>query len=109
VNRDNISAKHGSEKGKRGQRCDYVHLNPVRARVVSAKKKLESYRWSSYPAYRRPKLRPPWLRVDRLLGEHGLQLDIAATRREFEQRMKQARIKPGEQELMRRGWKLADP
>ncbi len=86
--------------------CDYVHLNPVRAGMVSRKKKLESYRWSGYPAYRQPKLRPPWLRVDRLLGEHGLERDTAATRREFERRMKQARLEPGEQELMRRGWKI---
>jgi hypothetical protein len=74
--------------------------------MVSGKKKLESYRWSGYPAYRQPKLRPPWLRVDRLLGEHGLERDTAATRREFERRMKQARLEPGEQELMRRGWKI---
>ena len=70
------------------------------------KKKLDSYRWSSYPAFQRSKLRPPWLRVDRLLGEHGLEKDTAAVRREFERRMKQARLEPGEQELMRRGWKI---
>jgi putative transposase len=86
--------------------CDYVHLNPVRAGIVSRNKKLESYRWSSYPAYRRPKLRPPWLRVDRLLGEHGLAKDTAASGREFERRMKQARLDVGEQELMRSGWKI---
>jgi REP-associated tyrosine transposase len=96
----------GRKRGYLRCACDYVHLNPVRARMVSGKKKLESYRWSSYLAYRRPKLRPPWLRVDRLLGEHGLERDTAATRREFERRMKQARLEPGEQELMRRGWKI---
>jgi hypothetical protein len=74
--------------------------------MVSGKKKLESYRWSSYPAYRQPKLRSQWLRVDRLLGEHGLGRDTAASRREFERRMKQARLEPGEQELMRGGWKI---
>jgi REP element-mobilizing transposase RayT len=52
------------------QACDYVHLNPVRARIIRAKDKLDSFPWSSYPAYRHPKLRPRWLRVDRLLGEH---------------------------------------
>ena len=86
--------------------CDYVHLNPVRARIISRNKKLDSFRWSSYPAYRRPKLRPPWLRVGRLLGEHGLEKDTAASRREFERRMKQARLEPGDQELMRRGWRI---
>jgi hypothetical protein len=86
--------------------CDYVHLNPVRAGIVSREKKLDSFRWSSYPAYRQPKLRPPWLRVDRLLGEHGLQNDTAATRREFDRRIKQARLKPGDDELLRSGWKI---
>ncbi len=86
--------------------CDYVHLNPVRAGIVSGNKKLDSFRWSSYPAYRRPKLRPPWLRVDRLQGEHGLEKDTAASRREFERRMKRARLEPGDQELMRSGWKI---
>jgi putative transposase len=86
--------------------CDYVHLNPMRAGIVSRNKKLDSFRWSSYPAYRRPKIRPPWLRVDRLLGEHGLEKDTAASRREFGRRMKQARLEPGDQELMRKGWKV---
>jgi REP-associated tyrosine transposase len=86
--------------------CDYVHLNPARAGIVSGKKKLDCFRWSSYPAYRRPSLRPPWLRVDRLLGEHGLKGDTAATRREFERRMKQARLAPGDENLTRSGWRI---
>ena len=85
--------------------CDYVHLNPARAGLVSRNKKLDAFRWSSYPAYGQPKLRPPWLRVDRLMGEHGLDKDTAASRREFQRRMKQARLEPGD-ELMRRGWKV---
>jgi REP element-mobilizing transposase RayT len=86
--------------------CDYVHLNPARAGIVAKDKKLESYRWSSYPAYGRPKLRPAWLRVDRLLGEHGLEKDTAATQREFKRRMKCARLEQGEEALLRRGWKI---
>jgi putative transposase len=86
--------------------CDYVHLNPVRAGIVSREKKLDSFRWSSYPAYLQPKVRPPWSRVDRLLGEHGLQNDTAATRREFDRRIKQARLEPGDDELLRSGWKI---
>lgn len=86
--------------------CDYVHLNPVRAGIVAAEEKLEKFRWSSYPAYRHPKLRQRWLRLDRLLGEHGLEQDTARTRREFERRMKVARLEPTEQRVMRRGWKI---
>ena len=39
------------------------------------------------------------------MGEHGLDKDTAASRREFQRRMKQARLEPGD-ELMRRGWKV---
>lgn len=88
--------------------CDYVHLNPVRVGLVRPEEKLESYPWSSYPAYQSPKLRSSWLRTDRLLGEHGLVEDTAAARREFERRMVAARAEPeaGEAVELRRGWKL---
>ena len=89
--------------------CDYVHLNPVRAGLVGKKKKLESFPWSSYPAYRRPKGRPSWVRVDRLLGEHGLEEGkSAAARREFERRMRHLRVEPqGNDAILRRsGWKI---
>ena len=88
--------------------CNYVHLNPARAGLVRTDEKLESFPWSSYPAYRLPKLRPSWLRVDRLLGEHGLQKDTARTRREFERHMVRARRdKEGkDEEAFRRGWKI---
>jgi putative transposase len=96
----------GRSRGYLRAACDYVHLNPVRAGIVSRQGKLEKFRWSSYAAYRQPKLRPPWLRVDRLLGEHGLKKDTARSRGEFERRMKVARLEPGQEESMRRGWKL---
>jgi putative transposase len=52
--------------------CDYVHLNPVRAKWIAAGKPVRSYSWSSYPEYlRRPGKRLSWLRVERLLGEWG--------------------------------------
>jgi REP element-mobilizing transposase RayT len=57
------------------QACDYVHLNPKRAGLIAPERPLQSYAWSSYPAYLQPRLRSEWLRVDRLLGEHGLQRD----------------------------------
>jgi len=85
--------------------CDYVHLNPVRAGLVGVGEKLESFQWSSYPAYLRPKLRPRWLRIDRLLGEHGLG-DTARARRELHRIMEQAPLKPGEATLVRRSWKI---
>ena len=50
--------------------CDYVHLNPVRAKLLRAEQSLRDYVWSSWPEYLKPPAqRPRWLRVDRLLGE----------------------------------------
>lgn len=90
------------------QACNYVHLNPRRAGLVPERERLEKYGWSSYPAYVRPTLRPTWLRVDRVLGEHGLQSDSAKSRREFSRRMEA--LCPvdlaGEHEALRRGWNV---
>ena len=53
--------------------CDYVHLNPARAKLVAANQPLKDFAWSSWPAYLlAPSKRPAWLRVDRLLGEWGI-------------------------------------
>ena len=87
--------------------CDYVHLNPARARLVSGKQKLSEFRWSSYPGYLKERsLRPSWLRVDRLLGEHGIPKDSPAGRQHFERRMELRRAtEDGEEFLpLERGW-----
>lgn len=86
---------------------DYVHLNPKRAGLVAQGAPLEAYPWSSYPAYLKPRLRLPWLRVDRVLGEHGLQSDTPRSRREYSRRMEAiCPVALAEHELLRRGWKL---
>jgi len=65
--------------------CDYVHLNPVRAHLLGTEDRLLAYPWSSFGWYlAAPEHRPGWMRVDRLLGEHGIQPDSAAGRQEFE-------------------------
>lgn len=88
--------------------CNYVHFNPVRAGMLGAKQKIEAYAWSSYPAYLIPKVRPGWLRVDRLMGEHGLAEDSAHTRRQFERRMVLARAdKMGVEDTdLQHGWRI---
>ena len=89
--------------------CDYVHLNPIRAGLVPADQPLNAYAWSSYPPYLTPGRRPPWLRVDRLLGGHGIQSDSADGRIHFQQRMEQRRNEgeaPGQWDAFRRGWRL---
>jgi hypothetical protein len=49
------------------------------------------------------------MRVDRLLGEHGLRQDTAASRQEFERQMEERRHEkndPEELKPLRRGWYL---
>lgn len=93
------------------QVCDYVHLNPARARILRAKQPLQSYLWSSYPLYlRNPKKRPVWLRTDRLLGEHGLAKDRPHDRSEFSRRTEAIRQDANDPQRhlksIRRSWKL---
>jgi len=74
----------GSGNGYLKTACDYVHLNPVRAGLVGKEDRLLAYPWSSLVWYlAAPEHRPNWIRVDRLLGEHGIQQDAAAGRQEF--------------------------
>ena len=87
--------------------CEYVHLNPVRAKLLSPEQPLRDYFWSSYPEYLKPPSRRwPWLRVDRLLGELRLPKDRAACRRELERLMEARRQEGAGQEwgAIRRGW-----
>ena len=45
--------------------CDYVHLNPKRAKLLKAEEPLRAYAWSSYRQYlSAPKQRASWIRVD---------------------------------------------
>ncbi len=56
-----------------------------------------------------PAHRPRWLRVDRLLGEHGLQADTAEARQELERRIEVSRAAEDDGAQwapLRRGWCL---
>ena len=89
--------------------CDYVHLNPVRAKLLRQEQPLSAYRWSSYGEYlKRANQRLPWLRVDRLLGEMGIPKDSVAGRKEFERRMELKRCEDQVEtwKPVRRGWCL---
>jgi putative transposase len=97
----------GSGNGYLKTVCDYVHLNPVRAKLVSRKEALSEFWWSSYPQYLVPSARRwPWLRVERLLGAHGIPKDSRAGREEFERRMEARRSEddPAQWKMIRRGW-----
>jgi putative transposase len=81
-------AVDGSGNGYLETVCDYVHLNPVRARLIATGTPLESFPWSSFPLYlQEPRHRPPWLRVDRLFGAKGIPRDSHAGREQFALRM----------------------
>src|SRR6266571_1714075 len=55
----------GSGNGYLRTVCDYVHLNPVRAKLLKQDQKLRAFRWSSYGEYlKRPGQRAGWLRVE---------------------------------------------
>jgi len=116
VNRPRLSGRYkaqlveGSGNGYLKTACDYVHLNPVRAHLLKTQERLLAYPWSSLGAYiAAPEHRPFWIRVDRLLGEHGIQEDSASGRQQFEQRMETRRFEETDPEAckaLRRGWFL---
>lgn len=99
----------GSGSGYLRTACDYVHLNPARAKLLKSVDQLCDYPWSSYPAYLKARAeRPKWLRADRVLGEAGIPKDSAAGRREFGRRMELRRWEdqPEVWKQIRRGWAL---
>lgn len=101
----------GSGSGYLKTVCEYVHLNPVRAKLLSPEEPLRRYRWSSWPEYlKRPRQRPGWLHVARLLGELGIPKDSPAGRRELERVMEAQRQgkEGGRYKAIRRGWYLGE-
>jgi len=99
----------GSGDGYLQTVCDYVHLNPVRAKLLPARVPLHRFPWSSYGEYLKPPAqRPAWLRVDRLFGEKRIPKDSPAGRAEFERQMERRRREELGPEFkpVERGWCL---
>lgn len=97
----------GSGNGYLKTVCDYVHLNPARAKLIKPEACLREYPWSSWPEYlKRPGKRWAWLRVDRLLGEYRIPQDSAAGRRALERALEERRAaaEATEYKQVRRGW-----
>ena len=97
----------GSGTGYLRTVCEYVHLNPVRAKLVKPEEPLSAYRWSSYGEYLKgSKRRPEWLRVDRVFGEMGIGRDDGRGRRRFGAWLEERRgqEEPEEWRAVRRGW-----
>ncbi len=101
----------GSGNGYLRTVCEYVHLNPVRARLIGPEQALRQYRWSSWPEYLlEPRKRPRWLRVDRVMGEMGVSKDRRADRRDLERVMEARRGAEvdANYKAIRRGWFLGE-
>ena len=91
--------------------CDYVHLNPARAKLVRPGQPLREFEWSSWPEYlKSPGKRWPWLAVHRLLGEQHIPKDSAAGRRRLEEIVERRRgAEDGvAYKTIRRGWFLGE-
>ena len=90
--------------------CDYVHLNPIRAKLLAPEDRLLAFPWSSFGFYLAAREhRPAWLRVDRLLGEHGIPQDTPVSRQQFERHMERRRLEEADPEALeafRRDWCL---
>src|SRR5438445_4970993 len=69
----------GSGTGYLKTVCDYVHLNPVRAKLLTPEEPLCAFSWSSFPEYlEAPSRRAPSLRLDRLFREMSIPQDTPA-------------------------------
>ena len=104
-------AVDGSGTGYLRTVCDYVHLNPARARLLRPEQALREYRWSSWPEYLKGrKQRWGWLRVDRLLGEYRVPRDSPAGRQYLERCVEERRAAEDSRahQPVRRGWCLGD-
>ena len=104
----------GSNTGYLHKVCDYIHLNPVRAKLLTQEQMLADYPWSSYPLYLLPPTqRPTWLEARPLMGEKGVQVDNTAGRRRFELLMEDRKLQEDaetieEYEAIRKGWFFGD-
>ncbi len=90
---------------------EYVHLNPVRAKLLRSDEPLRVYPWSSYPRYLEPPgRRPSWLRVERVLGEMGIPRDSVGGRKRLERVMEERRRQddPEAFDHIRGGWCLGE-
>ncbi|MCX6929902.1 MAG: hypothetical protein NT154_42820 [Verrucomicrobia bacterium] len=89
-----------------------MHLNPVRVGMLKVPERLLAYPWSSFGAnLAAPEHRPCWVRVGRLLGEHGIQEDTPVSRAQFEQWMERRWLEETDAEalkVLRRGWCLGN-
>jgi hypothetical protein len=101
------------ERGYFASLSDYIHLNPIRARMISLQERLFDYAWSSYRFYAAKAGRPEWFEPGRVLGELGLE-DTAQGRRRYAERMRARAVdelahrNDVANEQLHRGWCLGN-
>jgi putative transposase len=93
-----------------GSVAHYIHLNPLRARLLPVER-LGEFADSSYAALLTPKQRPEWLCVDTFLDAAGGLADTPTGRRKYGEYLAWlAEDKPAQKQLnfdtMSRGWAL---
>lgn len=92
--------------------CHYIHLNPVRAKLVSPEKAVD-YRWSSLPHWT-DRARPPWLEPSVVLGESGGLPDTKAGWKKYLDYLEFLATDPSSKkelvaEKLSRGWCVGGP
>ena len=71
-------------EGYFGAASEYIHLNPVRTRLLDAQRPdLREYRWSSYSLFVEKARLPEWLRRDRVFAALDLPDEGAGSRRRY--------------------------
>lgn len=84
----------------------YIHLNPFRAKLCGEGlgMKLESYEWSSYPAYVGvQRKRPDWLEREKVLKSWGLKEGVRGSLRGYQEKIERAMKFENDPEAGRRG------
>ena len=88
----------------------YIHLNPIRAKLINIKKHdLKTYDWSSYPYYIRAKrFRPAYLDVNRVLGNLWIDDDVKGRRyyKSYMLRRAKEASTPNGRERQDKEWKM---
>ena len=92
--------------------CDYIHLNPSRARMIGKGKQwetLKEYPWSSLASYCKwNSKRAPWLAVEKLLGTYSFK-DNTLGRETYLKYLEAKGAETGESyKELSRGWCLGD-
>ena len=91
-----------------GSVCHYIHLNPVRAKIVTATE-LAGFRWASSYWLNQPRKRPPALSLEAALADAGSLADTPAGRGKYLAYLDWLATDTAEQkarnfEKMSRGW-----